>query len=175
MSATAIRCAWCFAEALKEVGAVNRARAAGLWLYCDRACAGLARRQEKTASEKVAAKAEYDRQYRAANRAKLKAKKAVYFQATYDPKAAAIARKERMPRHVEYCRRPEYRKWKAEYDRQYLARKGFGDFSEAAILLNVLETEIRSRASWLEIAHAKGTINKHQNRRRDYDRQTQCR
>jgi hypothetical protein len=38
-------------------------------------------------------------------------------------KAAAEYRKQRMHLHVEYCRRPEYRAWKREYDRKYRAKE----------------------------------------------------
>jgi hypothetical protein len=74
----------------------------------------------------------------------LRIKKAAYFQKTYDPVKAAIERKKRMPRHVEYCRSPEYRAKKREYDR---ARKlsRFGEFSEAFEALEQLQKEIRKQ------------------------------
>ena len=80
------------------------------------------------------AKAEYDRKYRARNRKRLKAEKAAYFQRTYDPAKAAVERKKRMSKHVEYCRQPEYKAWKKKYDKKRrLAR--FGDFKEAYAVL----------------------------------------
>lgn len=173
MAKVAVTCAHCGTTADKEAGGVNRSLAKGAPLYCDRACAGLARRVEKTRAQKAAEKAEYDRMYRTREAEKLKAKKAEYYQRTADRDKEREARKRRMPQHVEYCRRPEYRKWKAEYDKKYCARKGFGDFGEAAILLNQLETEINSRISWIERRRQNGTLNKHQQRRRDYERQTQ--
>ena len=75
-----------------------------------------------------------------------------------------------MPYHVEYCRRPDYRKWKQNYDRKYRAAKDFGAFGEAAIILNDLQNEILSRASRYEIDLASGTLNKKLQRRRDYDK-----
>ena len=48
-----------------------------------------------------------------------------------------------MPKHVEYCRRPEYKAWKHEYDIQKAAEE-FGEFGEAWRLLLDLEKEIRS-------------------------------
>ncbi len=42
-------------------------------------------------------------EYRRKNRAALKAKKAERHKRTYDPVKAAVVRKKRMPRHVEYC------------------------------------------------------------------------
>ena len=75
-------------------------------------------------------------------------------------------------RHAEYVRRPEYRKWKAQYDRQHRARKFYGPFAEAALTLFDLEAEISSRATRTEIYTANGTLNKWTQRRRDYERQT---
>jgi hypothetical protein len=159
----------------KPTGAVNRARSKGAPVYCGKACSGLARRIERTKSEKVAIKAAYDAEYRAKNRGMLKSKKHAHYKATYDPAEAAEKRKARMPYHVEYCRRPEYREWKAQYDQKYRAGKWFGDFGEAAIILNQLEAEIATRASRTDIYRANGILNKHQTRRRDYERQTQRR
>ena len=175
MAKRPIICAHCGQTAMKEAGAVNRSLASGMYVYCGRACSGLARRKGLTKAEKVAAKAAYDAEYRAKNAEMLKAKKHAYFKATYDPVAAAEDRKRKMPRHVEYCRRPEYKKWKVQYDKKYHARKRYGDFGEVAIILNELETEIASRASRTEIARSNCTLNKHQTRRRDYERQTQRR
>lgn len=171
----AIVCAYCGKDAMKESGGVNRAIRIGAPLYCDRECAGKGRCVFRTDSEKRAAKAAYDAEYRERNRAGLKAKKAAYYASNVDREREREVRKKRMPRHVEYCRRPEYKKWKAQYDRKYLARKRYGDFGAAAIVLRDLEVEISSRASRIEISRTNGTLNKHQNRRRDYERQTQRR
>ena len=94
-------CAWCNARLDKPTGAVNRARKSGLYLYCDRICGGLGRRKNKSKAQKVEEKRVYDIEYRAKNSALLKAKKAAYFQRTYDPVTAAEHRKARMPKHVE--------------------------------------------------------------------------
>lgn len=166
-------CSVCGVHFQRENGQANRTlRLAGA-IYCSKICSGQGRRIERSDAEKRALKADYDRQYRAENADMLRSKKAKHHRETYDPAQAAIVRKNRMPKHVEYCRRPGYRKWKAEYDKKYCARKGFGDFGEAAIILNQLEAEIASRASRVEISRANGTLNKHQARRRDYERQTQ--
>lgn len=166
-------CGHCGTLAEKESGSVNRSQRAGFSLYCGRECAGLARRKHKTKEQLVAEKAEYDRLYRERNREMLKSKKREYFRRTYDPEQAAIVRKARMPIHAEYCRRPEYKKWKAEYDQKYRSRKEFGDFGEAAIILNDLCSEIATRSTFTERAIAKGTLNKHTQRRREYEQQTQ--
>lgn len=171
----AVVCAYCRKGAMKESGGVNRAVRIGAPLYCDRECAGKGHRVFRTDSEKRAAKAAYDAEYRERNRAMLKAKKAAFYASHVDREKERETRKKRMPKHVEYCQRPEYRKWKAGYDRKYCARKRYGNFGSAAIVLRDLEAEISSRASRIEISRTNGTLNKHQNRRRDYERQTQRR
>lgn len=170
MVAHKIACARCGVFAFKESGAVNRARKIGAPLYCGRMCAGLARRQDRTKAEKVAAKRLYDMEYRRKNRALLKIKKAAYHQATYDPATAAKVRKANMARHVAYCQRPEYKEWKQKYDAAYRAKRLFGPFWESALLLLQLDSEILSRATRYEIALANGTLNKALLRRRDYER-----
>lgn len=173
-----VTCAQCGTVSYKPVGAVNRSQAKGAPLYCNRECAGIGRRKNRTANEKKHLKAEYDRKRRAElGDALLAEKRAAYHaKVAVDPVSARAkereARQRRMPKHVEYCRRPEYRKWKAQYDRQYLARKQFGDFGEAAIVLNDLCSEIASRSTFTERAILKGTLNKHTQRRREYERQT---
>jgi len=59
----------------------------------------------------------YDMEYRRLNREKIKAKKAKWFKGYYDPKKAAIKRKAKAAQHTEYCRRPEYKKYKSQYDK----------------------------------------------------------
>lgn len=151
---------------MKDVSAVNRAHRIAAPVYCGRVCAGLARRRGKTAEQKKAAKAEYDRAYRAQNLDWLKAKKKAYFQRTYDPVKAAIERKKRMPRHVAYCQRPEYKAWKHEYDRKYNMVRSYGPLWEAARVLVDLQTLIRERSTTTERKLQNGTLNKTQQRKR---------
>ena len=96
----------------------------------------------QSAKEKKRLKAEYDSEYRKKNRAILKAKKAAYFQRTYDPAKAAVERRKTMARHVEYCRQPEYKKKKFAYDRQREAAE-YGEFAECREILKVLMKEIK--------------------------------
>ena len=119
-------------------------------------------------------KAEYDRQYRLKNLESLKIKKAEYFQRTYDPVTAKAKRKQRMHRHVEYCRTPKYRAYKQKYDQIYRAKKQYGEFYESALLLNELETEVTERLDFTERAALKGTLNKRQTRKRNYEQSINC-
>lgn len=64
----------------------------------------------------------YDMEYRRLNKEKLKEKKAKWFKAHYNPEKAAIERKLKSAQHSEYCRKPEYKKYKSEYDK--IARHG---------------------------------------------------
>lgn len=163
-------CAHCSDPTMLETGAINRARKAGLPLYCSRVCFGLAHRHWKTKAQLVAEKAAYDEKYRADNAERLRVEKAAYFQATYDKEKAREVRAKRMPYHVEYCRCPEYRKWKKEYDKGHLAKKQYGEFAEAAIILNELEKEILDKATRYEIDLQNGKLNKSQNRKREHAR-----
>lgn len=123
MSLITLNCTRCGKRARKLSGGVNRSRRLGLPLYCGRRCAGLARRKHKTKAQRIEEKRLYDIEYKKRNEAALKVKRAAYFQRTYDPVKAAIERKKRMPRHVEYCRQPWYREWKRQYDAAYSGLK----------------------------------------------------
>jgi hypothetical protein len=166
-------CTHCGKEGDKPAGTVNRAKNAGLNLYCNRICAGLGRRKTpKTEDQRKADKAAYDAEYRLKNLVKRKAQKAEYHKLTYDPEKAAIERKAKMPKHVEYCRRPEYRAWKRRYDKEYLAKKEFGEFWESAMLiLDIHRTATNLAGGSYELRKAKGYYERQsQQRRRDYER-----
>jgi len=159
-------CAFCGKPADKPASHVNRSRASGLRLYCGRACSGLGRRKWKSKDQRVTEKRDYDAHYRCNNRETLRAKKAAYHKENYDPKAAAVARRKRAPLHAEYCRRPEYKKWKKTYD-SYRRAKAYGPASEAFLTLLELTKEIKGRMNNYEIAIQNGTFNKRQARRRE--------
>lgn len=174
MALVQVQCAHCDAQIMREAGHVNRSAAKGMKLFCNRVCFGLDRRIEKSKTQKVAEKAEYDRMYREREAEKLKAKKASYYQRTADRDKERAARQRRMPQHVEYCRRPEYKEWKKEYDRKYRAVKFYGPFSEAFLALQDLETEVAERASRYEIYSERGTLCKTQKRKREYEKAVGC-
>lgn len=163
-------CPQCSCEFTAPPSAVNRAARNGAPKYCGRVCAGLGRRKEKTLDQKRLEKFEYDKARRENLRDRLKAEKAIYYQRTKDPVKQAAIRKKRMPKHIEYCRRPEYVAWKHEYDKVYLAKKEHGEFWESAILALEIRRKCLELADDTEIRRQKGTLNKKQQRKRDYDR-----
>lgn len=165
-----IVCHHCHQVLAKSAGAVNRAEMAGKPVYCGRACSGLARRTSRSDAEKRAAKSAYDKKRREEKATEIKAKKAEYYQRTRDPEKEAVLRKARMPYHVEYCRRPEYVAWKAKYDQEYRAKQEFGEFWESAILALAIRRECLALSDDTEIRRQAGTLNKHQQRRREYER-----
>ena len=150
---------------------VNRAAKIGAPLYCGRVCAGLARRLKNppTDEQRRAAKSAYDAKRRnGPKRSEILAKKLKHYYANHERIKAEHAeyRAAHMQRHVEYCRQPEYRAKKSEYDRRRRADMNFGDFAEAALLLADIDREIAEHASKYEIYLTNGTINKAQQRRR---------
>lgn len=165
MKLTQHPCAYCGKPSAKVAGHVNRSRAAGLNLYCDRKCAGLGRRKGKTKAQKIAEKKAYDAEYRKRDVEAMKARKHAYHLRTYDPAKAAVKRKGTMARHVEYCRRPEYKAWKRQYDKQYNAAV-YGPFADCALLLQALNAEIATRMSKYEIYMANGRYDKYSERKR---------
>lgn len=164
-----IVCGQCGAYCQMETSAVNKAARSGYRLFCGRTCSGLARRKHRTDDEKKQLKADYDRKRRDGLAEQIRQLKRAYHKRTYDPIRAAIERKEKMPRHVEYCRRPEYRAYKRNYDKQHLAKKEYGEFWEAALLVGDLTTEVLSRATKYEIYLESGRLNKCLQRRREHD------
>ncbi len=165
----AINCAHCGLSVLIERGAVNRANARSARLFCGRACAGLARRVDASDAQKRAAKAAYDKRRRGILADEIRAAKAAYHKRTYDPERARAERKARAAQHAEYCRRPEYRQWKAEYDRRHRARE-YGDYADAYLLALEIRRECLARADDYDIRLSAGTLNKSLQRRREYDR-----
>lgn len=176
-----VRCTHCNELSFKPVRDVNRAEAKGAPLYCDRTCAGAARRSNKTLAQKRADKAEYDRARRAALGERLLAKKRAAYHAEVKANPEKVRERERRNRakrknaHAEYCRRPEYREWKQSYDRRYRADRIYGPFAQAFLTLRDLETELAGRASKYERYSENGTLNKCQRRKRDYEQATHCR
>jgi hypothetical protein len=151
MAKIKFKCDYCGKTTEKERGHYNRARRLGLGCYCDRKCAGLGRREYSSPQEKKDIIATYDAFIREFNKDEDPEleylQRAVYFQWDYQrhPEKYRKIRQERMSAHVEYCRQPEYREYKKKYDEQYCAKKNYGEYWEAAIVLKQLENIIPHR------------------------------
>lgn len=165
-----IACQYCDVLFERCAGHTNRSKKIGAPLYCSMKCSGLARRKPKTKAQKVEEKRLYDIEYRKKNLAKITARKAKWYAENHDREKEREIRKKRMHLHILYCQQPEYRAWKKKYDRQYRSSKFFGEFAEAHMVLLEVEEEIEKRASKYEIYQANGTLNKHQMRRREYEK-----
>lgn len=163
-SSTAVAfCQHCGEVVQQSQSNIRRAIREGKPLYCNRVCSGLARRVPP--DQKKDAKRIYDAQRRVELAAEISAQKAAYYQRTRDPPKERERRLVRMPRHVEYCRQPEYRAYKADYDRELRAGE-YGEYADAYLLLLDLEREIRSRATWRERARARGYYTRSAQQRR---------
>ena len=57
---------------------------------------------------------------------------------------------------------------------QYRAKKEYGEFWESALIINQLEKEIAERSDFTELAIQKGTLNKRQTRKRNYEQSIKC-
>lgn len=165
-----IKCDYCGKEHEKYLGHVNRARSIGANLYCDHKCMGLARRQYLSEETKKQEKADYDKQYREKNEKKMKKKREAWFKKDYaaNPEKYRQARKRKQKAHNEYCRQPEYKKWKQEYDKKFRAKKIYGKLWESAIALNELAKIVDNRKAKAE----QKCITKSQNRKRYANKNT---
>lgn len=146
-------CQYCGKVVQQSQSSIRRAIREDKPLYCNRTCSGLARRVPP--KQKKEAKRIYDAQRRIEKADEIRAAHAEYYQRTRDPAKEREYRRANMGRHVEYCRRPEYRAYKSDYDREYRAAE-YGDFADAYLLLLDLEREIRSRATSYERRKARG-------------------
>lgn len=158
-----IICPYCKQEADKPTGHVNRARSIGAPCYCSKLCSGLARKIERSDEEKKRIKAEYDIKYRAKNIVKITKRKKAFFKKDYaeNPEKYRQWRKNKQPKHNEYCRRPEYKAWKKQYDQVFRLKKSYKDFWEPAQVLLNLEKELDSKQIKIDL----GIINKSQKRK----------
>lgn len=146
-------CQHCGAVVQQPQSAINRAIRQGKPLYCDRACSGAARRVPS--GQKKESKRIYDARRRTEKAAEIREQHRAYHQRTYNPVKARERRLANMDRHAEYCRRPEYRAYKKDYDRRHRAEE-YGEYAEAYLLLLDLEREIRSQATSYERRKARG-------------------
>lgn len=146
-------CEYCGVKVKQSQSNIRRAIREHKPLYCDRACAGLARRV--SLEQKKDQKRIYDAQRRVDLADEISAQRAAYYQRTRDPAKERARRAAHMDRHVEYCRQPEYRAYKKDYDQQRSAQQ-YGEYADAYLLLVDLEREIRSRSTHYERLKARG-------------------
>lgn len=161
-----VNCDHCGKESEKPTGAVNRSRVDGKPIYCNKTCFGLANRSGKTEAQKIEDKRLYDIRYRKRNPEERAIKRAASYQKNRNPEKERIDRKKRAHLHAEYCRTPEYKAWKKEYDMKYRAKKNYGEYAEAFLINQELQGEIYERMSTYEIALQNKTLNKSQERKR---------
>lgn len=164
-----LRCEHCNLLLNKRPVDVRRALKVGMKLYCNRVCAGLGRRTNKSLDQKKLEKQEYDRQYRLKNKDRIKEKKQAYNRTESGRETQKRNRDKMKERHLEYCRTDKYKQWKKEYDLKHRAKKNYGEYWESAILLNEVFEFIPNR----EIKQQLQLTNKSQKRKRDYEK-TKC-
>jgi len=144
-------CAYCGNKFEIHTGHFNRANKVGLNVYCCKKHSTLGRRSSETKEEKKAVKMWYDMLLRVSmtedDRMLHSLQNAVYFNIDYanNPEKYKEIRRIKMPKHVEYCRQPAYKKRKKKYDEQYRAKINYGSFWEAAVVLKELENVIDAR------------------------------
>lgn len=123
--------------------------------FCALTCSAAHRSISK--EDKKAKKAEYDRKRRERMGDVIRQRKKDYYASiknTPENRAKEKAiRDARMPLHVEYCRRPEYKVKKSAYDRKRRASE-YGSFGDAYELLLQVENTIRSLVSKEDIYRA---------------------
>lgn len=151
----------------KSLGHYNRAMKHGLNVYCNRTCGGIGRR--KSEEEKKRVKAEYDKKIY--NTIERKEARKRYYKKSYqnNPEKYREIRKKRYKKHLQYLRNPEYKKWKKEYDKKYLAKKNYGIFHESFIILSELELFLKQNMPD-ELKFQMGITNKKQKRERLWQR-----
>lgn len=146
-------CAHCKKKFEMKAGHYNRAMKMGLNVYCSRKHSGLGRRRNVSKEQLKEEKAWYDLFIRASMTEEEKEldrlQNALYFQMDYsaNPEKYRKERRRRQAAHNEYCRQPEYKKYKKGYDQQYRAKKNYGPYAESFLVLRELELAIDNRSA----------------------------
>lgn len=145
-------CAHCNKPHNRLTGEINRAKKRGLNIYCSLKCSRIGRRLHKTKAQLKLEKWWYDAFNRQAMRDIIKEKKAEYFQRDYkaNPEKYLQFRKGRQKKHNNYCMRPEYRVKKKSYDESHRAKKMYGPYAEAALILKEIENLIDSHEARID-------------------------
>lgn len=157
-------CSHCGKEGDKATGHINRANKLGMKLFCSRVCFGLDRRVERTEDEKKRIKYEYDKKRREELKDEIQKRQKAYNESPAGRAMQKRHRDKRKKQHAEYIKSERYRKWKKEYDKKYVAKSNYGDFWEASIILNEIETILIPQRH--EVKVQKGTYNKSKQRKR---------
>lgn len=164
-----INCNFCGESFLKYKGHVNRALKNNQLLFCDKICLYLHRKSfKKPESEKKKEKSEYDKIYKLKNKERDAPKRAAYHKKTYNVEKEREKRKKKMHLHVKYCQQPKYKQYKREYDKKYRAKKNYGEFWEASLMLNDLEQVVDNKMAKQDL----NLINKSQKRKRQWQRKS---
>lgn len=160
-------CEYCKKECERENGHVNRARKLGLKVFCNRKCAGLGRRVNRTEEQDKEIKRVYDIEYRARNRDYRKERAKAYNES---PAGRAMQKRNRekfKQSHLEYFRTEEYKKWKHEYDQTHNAKKMYGEFWESFLIIKEVEKIIEPEK--YDTKYNNGLLNKSQKRKRSWN------
>ena len=169
-----ITCAYCGKPAEKLTGEINRARKAGLLLYCGRTCSGFGRRMGKTTDQKRAEKAEYDRVRRAELADRIRAEKRAAYYRDHAKRLQKMAELRAHPAHRAkmkayqhaWIRCPAVKEAKKRYDRRWRAVREFGETELAEAVICLRELNDLLRPSKQEIRANVGRINLCQKRKR---------
>lgn len=162
-----VKCRYCGKEVEKDLGDVNKANKICAPIYCDKKCAGLARRTSIEEKKKV--KAAYDKALSQTSERQAARKR--YFQKSYksNPEKYREIRKNKYQKHLEYLHTEKYKEWKKLYDEKHLAKKYYGVFWESALLLKELELFLLNNAPY-GMKFQMGITNKTQKRERLWHR-----
>lgn len=164
-----VNCDYCGNEIDKMPGHVNRARKMGMKLFCGRVCFGLDRRSGKSIEQKKEEKRRYDiervkdpviwmyRRFQAL----------AYNSSPAGRKMQKRNREKFKQHHLEYCRTPEYRAYKRDYDQVYVAKTKYGEYWES--YLTVKEIQKITQPEKYQIRIENGTLNKSQKRKRAWN------
>lgn len=155
-------CKHCGIEFEKSSGHLNRANKLGVPVFCSKQHFWESRRIERSNEEKKAVKAKYDKEYHKTEKRKASARR--YNSSPIGRAMQKRQREKQKQAHLEYCRTPEYRAWKKQYDENYQAKRSFGEFYESGILLKKIAYLVDNR----EANQLKGTYNKSQKRKRSW-------
>lgn len=153
MNLTCCYCSKTFTVKNNNIGQRKKSIRLGLPVYCNQKCAGLGRRNNETPEQKKEVKQWYDLFIRVSRTEDeywlnyLQTAFSFHFDYAANPDKYKKIRQAKQATHNEYCRQPEYKEWKKGYDEQYRAKKDYGDYWEAAIVLKHLDKEIDYRES----------------------------